>query len=322
MTGVQTCALPIYPLHKLFPSDFCRFVNSTEIANLAGLKSNDIIDAIDTINKNHDGGIFFPHGIWFSPQSLIKKLVDHPNITIHLNQNITHLLQLPDNSWQIVGNNRHTTNSDNLIDTAPNIVLCNSYNINQFDQLSGLNLRKIRGQISIAPTNNLKVIVCGTGYITPARNNECVIGATFNFTSLNTEVTNEDHIDNITKLQHILPDTAKNIDITTLKGKASIRVSTTDYLPLVGPIANESAFKETYKKLSLDSNYWIETPCPYLKGLFLNVAHGAKGMLTAPICGEIIASYINNTKAPCSEYLRQAIHPNRVWRNEIIKSHQ
>jgi len=89
-------------------------------------------------------------------------------------------------------------------------------------------------------------------------------------------------------------------------------------MPLVGPIADEKIFKKNYQKLALDANYWIEEPCHYLTGLFINAAHGSKGMLTAPICGEIIASYIDNNPIPCSEDLRHALHPNRIWRNQII----
>ena len=43
-------------------------------------------------------------------------------------------------------------------------------------------------------------------------------------------------------------------------------------------------------------------------------------MLSAPYCGEIIANYIDNTPFDHSERLRCALHPNRFWLKQIIKS--
>ena len=68
----------------------------------------------------------------------------------------------------------------------------------------------------------------------------------------------------------------------------------------------------------MDSNYWIETPCQYHNGLFLNIGHGAKGILSAPICGEIIAAQIDNQNIVNTSLLN-ALHPNRLWLRQIIK---
>ncbi len=111
----------------------------------------------------------------------------------------------------------------------------------------------------------------------------------------------------------------KNIDMSQIIGQANYRTTTTDYLPLVGPIAKYNDFLQNYGKLALDSNYWIETPCNYHEGLFLNIAHGAKGLLTAPICGEIIASQIDAQNNTYNPLLLNNLHPNRLWLKQIIK---
>jgi len=106
-----------------------------------------------------------------------------------------------------------------------------------------------------------------------------------------------------------------------ISGQANIRASTFDYMPLVGPVADYVKFREVYKKLAKDAKFYLEDPCPYYPGLFINVAHGAKGIFTAPICSEIIANYIDNTPLPCSLSLAKALHPNRIYLNRLIKKH-
>ncbi len=287
-------------LRALFSKNLCYYINQTQIEEFSGTK------------VNCDHGLFYPNGLWLDPRKFINKLVDEPNIRIQLNSEIIKLNQLEEFKWQIedsLGNHYY----------APNIVLCNSYSVIKFTQLSNLYLRKIRGQISVINSNSaLKTVLCANGYITPNKGDSFTIGATFKFNDNNTQIKQEEHLENINNFATITPQMTERIDLAKVNGKVSFRASTTDYMPLVGPIGEYTQFKDAYKNLAKDSNYWIDTPCPYLKGLFINVAHGAKGMLTAPICGEIIANYIENT-LNISETLKDGLHPNRFWRKEIIR---
>ena len=182
-------------------------------------------------------------------------------------------------------------------------------------------MRKIRGQVSIIPhISKLKTILCNYGYITPNKQDSYLIGATFKTNDLDTSIKLEEHQENINNFSYIASQITDNIDIKNISGKVNLRTNSIDYLPIVGPIANYEQFKIIYKDLKKDANYWINRECPYLKGLFVNIAHGSKGMLTAPICGEIIADYISNTPLPISENLRQALHPNRFWYKDIIRN--
>lgn len=278
------------------PEDFCHSLTQQEIENLAGIKIN------------CSSGLYFPYGIWLSPKAFISKLVNHPNITIKLNCTITNFEFK--NKWVI-----ETSTKD--IDDAENIVLCNSHMLNQFSHTNSFNLRKTRGQISKIKGNlGLKTIICGDGYITPNLNDLYTIGATFkNENDLDVKIT--DHEENIQQLSNLINNL--NIALEDVTGQVSFRAHTNDYLPLVGPIADYKEFMQCYQKLSLDANYKINTPCPYLPGLFINSHFGAKGMLFAPLCGEIIADYIDGTPSTISESLRQALHPHRLWIKEIIK---
>jgi tRNA 5-methylaminomethyl-2-thiouridine biosynthesis bifunctional protein len=283
------------------PDDFCQVVNAKQIRKIAGIETS------------HHNGLYFPYGLWLNPAILIKKLCSHSKIKVVTNTNIDDLIQLGNNSWDIISNSQ-------IIDNAVNVVLCNAHAINKFELTKDLAIRKIRGQISIVNNNfGLKTILCANGYITPNRGDKYTIGATFNFKELHTGVTESDHIENLTMANQLL-SSDHYIDSTNLSGQANIRVSSYDYMPIVGPVTKHGAFKQTYSKLSQDSNYWLNAKCPYYKGLFVNIAHGAKGMLTAPICGEVIACYIDNTKLTVSEVLGKALHPNRIYVRNLVKN--
>lgn len=283
------------------PPDFLTTVNAEQISALAGIKLS--------TNLN---GIYYPSGLWLNPPRLIKALLKHPNITLITNCQISNIRQIND-KWQLF----NVQNS--LIDKVDCLVLCNAHYINQFEQTANIPMRKIRGQISIvSQQSNLKTILCGAGYITPNKADKFTFGATFQFNDNSTEVRSQDHQLNLANLSEILPKTAQQIDIMQLTGQTNFRASPHDYLPLVGPIAKYAEFKHDYAKLSQDKNARINPICQYHQGLYLNLGHGAKGLLSAPLSGELIADYIAGTPLACSESLRKALHPNRFYVHELV----
>lgn len=282
-----------------FPPNLFYQVKQEEIAAIAGLK-------IDCAT-----GLYFPSGIWLQPRQLVNKLCQDKQIQLFTGHNI-HEIEYLNNSWQI------KDLSGKIIAGAPNLVLCNAFDINQFQLTQNIPLRKIRGQISIIEKNlGLKTVICGNGYITPNCGNSFTLGATFKFNHDNLNISNKEHRENLSNLSKFIPSLQQNF--AHISGQANFRGTTYDYMPLVGPLAEFHSFTNTYRNLAQDKNYWLETKCPYLPGLFINALHGAKGMLTAPICGEIIADYISNKFSNCSEFVRQALHPNRFWLKQIIK---
>lgn len=292
-------------LTAYLPDDFLTSVNAKQISTLARLEVNSGMN-----------GIYYPSGLWLNPPSLIKALLQHPNIKLITNCNIDNLEQIND-QWLLFDSN------NKLINKIDCLVLCNAHYINHFKQTANLTIRKIRGQISIATHNsNLKTILCGSGYITPNKASKFTFGATFQFNDSSTEVRIEDHQLNLNDLSHSLPQIAAQLNITELTGQTNFRASPHDYLPLVGPLAKYTEFKQDYAKLSQDKNARISPICQYHTGLYLNLGHGAKGLLSAPLSGEIIADYIAGTPLACSESLRKALHPNRLYVHELVHSHR
>lgn len=288
-------------LKNRFPNDFCYPVSQKDIEIICGVKNN----------ATH--GIFFPHGIWLNPKTLINKLVSHPNIKIQFNCNIEKIYFDYD-KWIL-----HTTKNE--VANSKILVLCNSHRLADFIPSTNNFINKTRGQTTkIKGSIGLKSILCGNGYITPNWRDHFTIGATYKEVDDELCVKLNEHIENIDQIQEIIPILKGLIKIDELEGNVNIRSHSKDHLPLVGPIADFEAFNQTYASLSKDAKYKLTTPCPYLPGLYVNTLFGSKGMLFAPLCGEIIADYIDNTPFPGSELLRQALHPNRFWLKKIIKS--
>ena len=288
-------------LKNNLPDDFCYTVDELQIQKLSGLN-------ITTL-----AGVYFPSGLWFNPQSLIAELTRHPNIKTILNSEVK-AINFVNEQWQI-------KTVDGITDCANNLVLCNSHLINQFIPSQNLPLHKTRGQISIVKQlSKLKSIVCGNGYITPNREDSYTIGATFKEDIEDMDVKLSEHKENIQNISAYLPDLTNQIDLAIVSGQVSIRAHTRDHLPVVGPVADYAKFMQEYAALAKDAKYKLTSPCPYLPGLYVNALFGSKGMLYAPVCGEMIADYIENTPFATSENLRQALHPNRFWVKEIISS--
>ena len=276
------------------------FVDKDKITQLAG------------VEVNCNSGLHYTQGLWFNPPSLIKQLLNHPNITLVLDTIVSQIRY--NNGWSV-----HTDNKE--LDNAPNLVICNSHALQKFDQLAMLAIIKTRGQISqINNTLNLKTVICASGYITPNRGASYTIGATFKPGDIGKDIRLEEHRENIDTMLPYIAQLGEQVELNNIQGRANIRASCNDYLPLTGPIADYTKFMLDYQGLAKDANYKIDTPCPYQPGLYINAAHGAKGMLSAPYCGEIIANYISNTQFENSEDLRCALHPNRLWLKQIIKS--
>ena len=282
-------------LNKGLPDDFFQYVDQQRIEELIGQKINEGLD-----------GLYYPSGIWLKPACLVNMLAKHPLITIRTNIEITDINWLEDR-W-------HLYNHEELITTSPILILANAYAVNQFKPTQKLPLRKIRGQISIIPQEqSIKSILCGKGYITPAVDGNYTLGATFNFNTDSSAVKIEEHQENLANFKNLLSPLLDEITLEKLAGQVNFRSSPHDYLPAVGPITDFEIFASTYARIKQDRKAKFREPCLKLPNLFLNIGHGAKGILTAPICGEIIADYIEDTPLPCSSKLRQALHPDRLY---------
>jgi len=98
-----------------------------------------------------------------------------------------------------------------------------------------------------------------------------------------------------------------NADLAHVQGRAALRCTSPDYLPLAGQLQDAGLLAERFE---IGSRLGPEH-LPWYQGLYVNTGHGSKGLLTAPLCAEIIASQLCGEPLPVDSGLMKALNPNR-----------
>ncbi|SOS35466.1 tRNA 5-methylaminomethyl-2-thiouridine biosynthesis bifunctional protein MnmC [Pseudomonas syringae group genomosp. 3] len=268
----------------------------------------------------NSGGLFYPEGGWVHPPALCHAQIQHANIRLIAHHHALELRRV-DDQWQVWSDAQ-------LIDSAPVVVLAGAADIKQFSQSAELPLKRIRGQITSLPQTGasaaLRTVVCAEGYVAPARLGEHTLGASFDFNSVDLTPNVADHLGNLALLQEISADLVSRLEAADrppeqLQGRAAFRCTSPDYLPIVGPLADREAFVQAYAALGKDARQVPDITCPWLDGLYVNSGHGSRGLITAPLCAELIAAWLDNEPLPLPRSVAEACHPNRFALRGLIR---
>lgn len=264
------------------------------------------------------GGLFYPDAGWVHPPALCRQLASHPRIRLLTHSEALELRRV-DGRWQVL-------NGERLLAEAPVAILAGAAEVRRF--AAELPLKRIRGQISRLPQTarsaELACVVCAEGYVAPPRGGEHTLGASFDFHSQDCAPTAAEHAGNLELLREISVDLAERLDTdrldpAQLEGRAAFRCTSPDYLPIVGPLADPAAFAETYAVLGKDARQVPDSPCPWRDGLYVNSGHGSRGLITAPLCGELLAAWLNDEPLPLPRAVAEACHPNRFLLRKLIR---
>ena len=268
------------------------------------------------------GGLHFPGSGWAHPPAICSALADHPNIALRLATTALRLARA-DGEWRI-------ENDAGLVASAPVVIIAAAFDTLDFAPTAHLPLRTIAGQLTQVPATAasaaLKVVVSGEGGIAPARHGLHTIGATHRMRDAATDIRAADHVENLAMLARLAPALydalgAERLDPSTLPGRAGVRISTPDYLPLVGPIADAAVFAQTYARLSHDATLDLRGPAPWLDGLWITTAHGSRGLITPMLAGELLASALDREPGALPQSLIEALHPSRFLFRRLTKTH-
>ncbi|WP_426125406.1 bifunctional tRNA (5-methylaminomethyl-2-thiouridine)(34)-methyltransferase MnmD/FAD-dependent 5-carboxymethylaminomethyl-2-thiouridine(34) oxidoreductase MnmC [Pseudomonas sp. PSPC2-3] len=266
------------------------------------------------------GGLFFPEGGWVHPPALCEWQARHPLINV-LTHHEALELQRVDGQWQALA-------GDTLLASATVVVLAGAAEIKRFPFSAELPLKRIRGQITrLAQTPDsqaLATVVCAEGYVAPARLGEHTLGASFDFKSDDLTPTVAEHVGNLEMLQEISVDLAHRLHADTLaadqlEGRAGFRCTSPDYLPIIGPLADRALFDQAYAALRKDARQPPEAECPWLDGVYINSGHGSRGLVTAPLCAELLAAWLDDEPLPLPRSVADACHPNRFAVRALIR---
>lgn len=251
---------------------------------------NDIIHRIQTpIDTPHSFSAFLPNAGLIYPSHLAQVILNHPLIewtsdtVVDIKDEQTHAI--------VIGKQCHYD--------ADIVVICAGHQSPKI-HLDIFDGRKIRGQVSWLDKqhpdyhalkaklnqskpnqNNGSVAIKYDGYVC-ANNQQILIGASFVRNSTDRTVHESEHLLNLQKLYNNL--NIDHIDQKQLHGRASIRLQTPDYHPIVGQIS---------------------------PSIYSLTALGSKGFCFAPLCAQILINIIHNEFLPIHATLLAKISPKR-----------
>lgn len=166
----------------------------------------------------------------------------------------------------------------------------------QFAETAFLPLKTVRGQITqITSTQNSGRLRCNVhygGYCAPERGGIHTIGATFQPWLAHSDLIPQDDADNIAMLLAAMPDLAGGADMKVdgafeIKGsRAAVRCTLKDHLPVAGNL-------------------------PSFPRVYVSLAHGSHGIISALAAAQIIAADITGTACRFSAETRRAVSPAR-----------
>ncbi len=262
-----------------------------------------------------DPAWFFPGAGWARPPDLCQHLIDHPAIEVVTNCPVTALDRA--HRWQL------RDADDTVRVEADAVILANSAAATHFPQSQWLPLKTIRGQLTLAPASDtsraLSTVICHEGYLSPAVGGRHHLGATFDLDDDATDVREDDHRRNLETLAAALPGLLPATD-QPLSGRAGVRCATPDYLPLAGPLPVLEDFRRDYAPLRKNARTRIDTAGSYHPGLYINAAHGSRGLTSTPLCAELLAARIAGEPPPLEHDLQRALNPARFIIRDLIRN--
>lgn len=276
-------------------------------AQITQLLTAEQASAIANITLMHEA-LYFPQAGWVEPQQLCKRLAQQENITLKTAMHVHRVLKIND-CFEI--------NADNTTFKSDIVVIANANDASQLYPEMPFNTQAVRGQVSLLKASpnskRLSTIVCSDGYLSPASDdNMHCLGASYANVPASTNrqidllLDTHDHQYNLDKLKHISPSLYSELQGNIHGGRASLRCAASDYWPLAGQLIDVTALKEKPVRASADVN-----TLPWIKGLYMNIAHGSKGFTTAPLCAEMIACMACNESLPLSNVVAGLLNPNR-----------
>ncbi|EOC1334566.1 bifunctional tRNA (5-methylaminomethyl-2-thiouridine)(34)-methyltransferase MnmD/FAD-dependent 5-carboxymethylaminomethyl-2-thiouridine(34) oxidoreductase MnmC [Cronobacter turicensis] len=269
------------------------------------------------------GGIEYPQGGWLCPAQLtagVVTLAQAHGLRVHYGHRVS-ALHPKNGGWRLDfasgAQARHAV-----------MVLANGHQLSGFPQTETLPVYPVGGQVSHIPTTPglgaLRQVLCYDGYLTPQNpaNGMHCIGASYHRGVSEMRYQEEDQQHNRQRLIDCLPAAAwtQDVDVSAGDARCGVRCATRDHLPMVGNAPDYAATLRDYATLSHHASA-PETvaPAPVLDNLFVLGALGSRGLCSAPLVAEILASQMNGEPLPLDGATLAALNPNRLWVRKLLK---
>lgn len=267
--------------------------------------------------------IHYPLGGWLCPaqltQGLITSLQQNPLFTANFNSKVEELDWDSDKqTWHVTANGQHFEH-----DT---VVIANGHQFGDIAQTADIPLGQVKGQVSHIPTtetlSQLKTVLCYDGYMTPVNpnNGQHCIGASYDRSHLDYEFDLAAQQDNGDKLRKCIPNQAwpEQVDTSGNQSRQGIRCVSRDHLPFVGNVGALEETKAVYKDLQTTTEQ-DAAAVPHYPNLFCMLGLGSRGLSSAPLLAETLASQICGDPLPLPVDVLEQLHPSRMWVRKLRK---
>ncbi len=287
-----------------FPPELMHPLSAAEVEQVVGLPC----DA---------DGVSYPLGGWLCPADLTRAAIREAQasgrLEVEFNAAVTHIAEEVD-GW-------HLESRDGRQWHAPNLVVAAGHQLPALLPFAELPLYPVRGQVSHVPTtaglSQLKTVLCYDGYLTPAHNGAHCIGASYGRNQTDLAYRADEQEQNRARLQACVPQQRwpAEVDVSGAQARVGVRCASRDHLPVAGPVARLTALADHDVNAPADQ----QSALPLHAGLYVLGALGSRGLCSAPLCGELVASEICGDPLPLASDLLEAIHPARYWVRRLRK---
>ncbi|MGL6316232.1 bifunctional tRNA (5-methylaminomethyl-2-thiouridine)(34)-methyltransferase MnmD/FAD-dependent 5-carboxymethylaminomethyl-2-thiouridine(34) oxidoreductase MnmC [Vibrio sp. WXL103] len=303
--------------------------STTKLSKMAAGPFDDaLVQALDAAHTNQTLGldvnmasVHYPLGGWLSPaqmtSGILTQLAQHAMFNAHFDTEIK-ALERSEAGWRLTSGEQTFEHQI--------VIVANGAQFDQLNLTQSLPLGKVKGQVSHIPTNEqltkLNTVLCYDGYMTPVNpaNQHHCIGASYDRTHLDSEFDPQAQQDNREKLIRCLPEASwpLSVDVSDDKSRQGIRCVSRDHLPMVGNLSQLESVTQHYHNLQqLDEDSAPELSC--YPDLYCMLGLGSRGLSSAPLLAEVLASQIHGDPLPLAVDLLEAIHPARMWVRKLRK---
>jgi tRNA 5-methylaminomethyl-2-thiouridine biosynthesis bifunctional protein len=259
------------------PADYARWVEQAEASELA----NWPVAA---------PGVFYPGAGWVVPASLCRAWLDHASIRLRTGCDAANVQAVP-TGWQV------RDREGAVLVEADAVVLANACDALLLVPARSWPLNTVRGQITQLPAGSLpeiRRVISREGYVAPGPL-QPLVGATYEHDDADTAPRRESDLANLARLEAILPGAAARFGANGVSGRASLRATLPDRLPIVGAVGGQA-------------------------GLYVAAGYASRGVVWAGLLGEALADRMTRQPLPLEAELMRAIAPDRFIRPLKVKT--
>jgi len=195
-------------------------------------------------------------------------------------------------------------------------VICNANDIKQFKQCASVAITAVRGQVNFFAENSIskciKTIISGDHFVSPVVDGFHSMGTTYAPNDLNPHLSEADTLQNLHALRKISEPLFASLVNAEPSGRVGWRSATLDYMPIAGQLLDDDEVRSRPPRYNANP-----ADLPWMHGLYVNAGHGSKGIITAPICGELVAAMACNQPSNMDIKLISKLNPSRFLLREF-----